>query len=42
MSASKSRPPADNEVVAADVVAAVHFGDLGVPVTWDHADTGAE
>ena len=42
MSASKPRTPADNEVVAADVVAAVRSGDLGVPVVWDHADTGAE
>jgi hypothetical protein len=42
MSASKSRPPADNEVAAADVVAAVRSGGLGVRVTWEHADTGAE
>jgi hypothetical protein len=38
--ASKSRPPAADEVAAADAVAAVRSGDLGVPITWVHADTG--
>jgi hypothetical protein len=41
-SASKSRPPAADEVAAADAVAAVRSDDLGIRVNWDHADTGAE
>lgn len=39
--ANKSKPPATNEGAAADAVATVRSSDLGVPITWIHADTGA-
>jgi hypothetical protein len=35
------RHPADDEIAAADAVAATRSGDLGTAVTWKHADTGA-
>lgn len=41
MSARPPKPPAASEVEAADVVVALRSGDLGQPVAWDHADTGA-
>lgn len=35
-----ARPPAADEVAAADAVIAIRSADLGTALTWDHADTG--
>lgn len=37
----RAKPPSPNEIDAADAVAAIRSGDLGTPMTWEHADTGA-